>query len=82
MDAMPAIIDPADPRLDDYRGLTDVALRSKLETERGLYMAESLTVLERAIGAGHQPKSVLTGPNWLARVLELLERTAHHNTPL
>ena len=70
------------PDLSDYFGLTDVALRSKLETERGLYMAESLTVLERAIGAGHQPKSVLTGPKWLARVLELLERTGQQNTPV
>ena len=31
----------ADPRLEDYTRLKDVKLRSKIEPERGLYMAES-----------------------------------------
>lgn len=39
------ISDLTDPRLVDYTSLTDVALRRKLETERGLYMAESSKVI-------------------------------------
>ena len=49
----------ADPRLDDYTRLKDVKLRSKIEPEHGLYMAESANVIERAIQAGHQPRSFL-----------------------
>lgn len=57
--------DPADPRLDDYRSLTDVALRRRLEPERGLYMAEGAKVIERAFAAGHEPRSVLLSERWL-----------------
>jgi tRNA G18 (ribose-2'-O)-methylase SpoU len=45
-----------DPRLADYSHQTDVALK---KSGGGLYIAESLLVLERAIGAGHHPRSVL-----------------------
>ena len=45
-----------DPRLVDYSHLTDVALK---KSGGGLYIAESLLVLERAIAAGHRPRSVL-----------------------
>ena len=46
-------------RLADYTRLTDVALRRRLETERGLYMAESTRVIARAVEAGHSPRSFL-----------------------
>jgi len=61
-----------DPRLGDYEDLTDVALRRKLETERGLYMAEGLKVLVRALAAGHAPRSVLALERFLPQVLEAL----------
>ena len=48
-----------DPRLDEYRSLTDTALRSIREPAGGLYIAESSKVIERAIRAGHSPRSVL-----------------------
>ncbi|NHI16778.1 TrmH family RNA methyltransferase [Microbacterium excoecariae] len=60
--------DPADPRLADYRDLTDVALRRVLEPEGGLYMAESAKVLGRALAAGHLPRSVMTAEKWLPDV--------------
>lgn len=53
------ISDLSDPRLADYSHLTDVALKKARGTEHGLYLAESALVLERALGAGHQPRSVL-----------------------
>ncbi len=48
-----------DPRLVDYAHRTDVALRKAQGTEHGLYLAESALVLERALRAGHEPRSVL-----------------------
>ena len=48
-----------DPRLTDYSHQTDVALKKAQGTEHGLYIAESALVLERALRAGHQPRSVL-----------------------
>ena len=66
------VTDAADPRLADYRDLTDVALRRVLEPGGGLYLAESVKVLSRALAAGHQPRSVLTQEKWLPDVEQLL----------
>lgn len=59
------ITDPRDDRLADYRDLTDVALRRRLEPANGLYMAESGNVIERAIRVGHRPRSLLMARRWL-----------------
>lgn len=66
--------DPADPRLDDYTGLTDVALRSRREPAEGLYMAESAEVIGRALDAGHRARSVLLEERWLEPLSDLLDR--------
>lgn len=62
------------PELADYTQLTDVALRRVREPVEGLYLAESPKVIERALRAGHQPRSVLLLQEWLPRVEPLLER--------
>lgn len=67
-----AITDLGDPRLEDYSRLTDVNLRRKLEPAGGLYLAESAKVIERAIAAGHVPRSVLLQQQWLADLEPLL----------
>ncbi len=61
-----------DPRLSDYRGLTDVALRRLAEPAGGLYIAESTKVIARALAAGHRPRSVLVQAQWLADIDELV----------
>jgi tRNA G18 (ribose-2'-O)-methylase SpoU len=61
-----------DPRLNDYARATDVALRKARGTEHGLYIAESTLVLERALGAGHTPRSVLALPSWVEAARELV----------
>ena len=66
------VTDPADERLADYVSLTDVALRSRQEPAKGLYIAESSTVLGRALAAGHRPRSVLLSPRWLPDLERLL----------
>ena len=78
MDDMPHVVridDPADDRLADFRDLTDIALRRILEPAGGLYIAESVKVITRAIGAGHRPRSVLVQEKWLSEVETLLAET-------
>ena len=48
-----------DPRLSDYRSLTDVALRRKIEPENGLFIAEGEKVVRRALAAGYEMRSLL-----------------------
>ena len=43
---------PDDPRLADYTRLTDAALRTHLEVEQGLFIAEGTKVITRAVAAG------------------------------
>ena len=62
------ITDPEDPRLADYRALTDVALRSRTEPALGLFIAEGALVIERAWRAGYAPRSVLLSRKWLGSV--------------
>jgi tRNA G18 (ribose-2'-O)-methylase SpoU len=58
--------------LRDYRDLTDVVLRRLLEPAGGLYIAESTKVIQRALAAGHRPRSVLTIDKWLPELESLL----------
>jgi tRNA G18 (ribose-2'-O)-methylase SpoU len=67
------VSDPADPALRDYRDLTDVVLRRLAEPAGGLYLAESVRVIERALAAGHRPRSALVLPKWLDEIGPLLE---------
>ncbi|KZE32623.1 TrmH family RNA methyltransferase [Microbacterium sp. T32] len=60
-----------DPRLADYRDLTDVSLRRVSEPAGGLYIAESSKVLDRALRAGHRPRSVLVQEKFLDDALAL-----------
>jgi tRNA G18 (ribose-2'-O)-methylase SpoU len=66
------VADPADPRLRDYIGLTDVALRSRVEPASGLYLAESEKVIRRALAAGHRPRSLLLAERWLEPMADLV----------
>lgn len=67
------ITDLTAPELTDYTQLTDVALRRVREPEEGLYLAESPKVIERALRAGHRPRSLLLLEEWLPRVEPILE---------
>ncbi|WP_394551850.1 TrmH family RNA methyltransferase [Agromyces sp. MMS24-JH15] len=67
------VTDAASDAVADYASLTDVALRSRTESERGLYIAESAKVITRAIRAGHRPRSVLTEERWLSALEPALE---------
>lgn len=66
------ITDLAIPELHDYTQLTDVALRRVREPEEGLYLAESSKVIERALAAGHAPRSMLMLEEWIPTIAPLL----------
>lgn len=63
-----------DERLTDYLRLTDVVLRSKHEPAKGMYIAESSTVIRRAVAAGHRPRSFLMAERWLEDLQDVLTR--------
>jgi tRNA G18 (ribose-2'-O)-methylase SpoU len=73
------VTDPAAPELRDYVGLTDVVRRRLAEPAGGLYLAESIKVIERALAAGHRPRSALVLPKWLDEIGPLL---AAHDVPV
>ena len=76
------ITDPADERVRDYFALTDVALRTKLEPERGLYLAESEKVIRRALAAGHRPRSFLMGQRWITDLSDIVGRAESQGVPV
>lgn len=57
--------DPDDPRLYDYTGLTDVALRRRREPAEGLFIAEGEKVIKRAVRAGYPMRSMLLSAKWV-----------------
>ena len=68
---MPNIIEITDfhaPELDPYARLTQNQLRNRLEPEKGIFIAESPKVIDRALDAGYEPVFLLmerrqiTGP--------------------
>jgi tRNA G18 (ribose-2'-O)-methylase SpoU len=68
-----AVDDARDDRLSDYRDLTDVALRSRIEPPHGVFIAESELVIRRALAAGYQPRSIVMAPEWLERMRPLID---------
>lgn len=73
---------PADPRLADYVGLTDVALRRKAEPELGVYIAESEKVIRRALTADHQMRSLLMAPRWLTDLGDVVAQAVADGIPV
>jgi tRNA G18 (ribose-2'-O)-methylase SpoU len=67
------VSDPADPQLADYLHLTDVRLRTSLEAEQGLFMAEGEKVITRAFAAGYQARSMLVTQDRLPLLRELAD---------
>ena len=72
------------PELDVYARLTENQLINRHEPEKGMFIAESPKVIERALDAGYMPVSILTekrhiegeGPKILARCVEIPVYTA------
>jgi tRNA G18 (ribose-2'-O)-methylase SpoU len=68
------ISDASDPRLADYVSLRDASLRSHLESDQGLFIAEGAKVIRRAVDAGYRPRSFLLAERWLEGLHDVLSR--------
>ena len=66
-----------DPRLDAYARLTDVQLRNKLEPEKGIFIAESMKVIDRALAGGLEPLSLVLEEKWLDAMTGTFEQAQH-----
>jgi tRNA G18 (ribose-2'-O)-methylase SpoU len=62
-----------DPRLADYTRLTDAGLRTHLEAEHGLFIAEGTKVIGRAVAAGYPVRSLLLARSRLGDLAALGE---------
>lgn len=72
----------ADSRLDVYARLTEAQLRNKLEPEKGIFIAESFKVIDRALAAGHFPLSLLMDESWLDAAADVIARAESANPEL
>lgn len=73
-----------DPRLEAYTKLTERELRSVLEPSKGIFIAESAKVIERAVAAGYEPVSMLLGEKWVPQMSLIFDQlhTASGNVPV
>ena len=75
------ITDFSSPELDVFVRLTGAQLRSKLEPERGIFIAESPTVIEVALDSGCVPVALLTDERLLGgAVAGIIDRLAEYPT--
>lgn len=63
-----------DERLDAYLRLTELQLRNKLEPEKGIFIAESEKVIDRALDGGYEPLSMLVPDHKLAGLAPLIDK--------
>jgi tRNA G18 (ribose-2'-O)-methylase SpoU len=73
---MELIADPDDPRIADYRALTDVDLRTRWEPPHGLFIAEGELVLRRALRSGFAPRSFLLDAKRVDQLADLADLAA------
>lgn len=59
-----------DPRVDEYRNLTDMQWRMLAEPRAGFFLAEGEKVIRRALAQSFVPRSVLLSPKWLPGMVE------------
>lgn len=71
----------SDSRLDAYARLTEAQLRNKIEPEKGIFIAESFKVIERALDAGYITESLLMEEKWLPASADIIARLPE-DTPM
>ncbi|RSX55966.1 rRNA methyltransferase [Bifidobacterium dolichotidis] len=59
-----------DPRINAYVNLTELQLRNKLEPSKGIFIAESTKVIDRALDAGVEPVSLLVEQQWIEGMVD------------
>jgi tRNA G18 (ribose-2'-O)-methylase SpoU len=76
------VTDVTDPRLADYARLTDMELRTHLESAQGLFIAEGTKVIGRAVAAGYPVRSVLVAERRVADLGALLQALPASGVPV
>lgn len=79
IESVTALAQAPEQALRYYTQLTDVKLRSAMEPQWGIYIAESSKVIRRALSAGHQPVSFLMSEKWADDLADVLR--AHPDIP-
>ena len=62
-----------DERVAAYTNLTEIQLRNKLEPSKGLFIAESPKVIDRALAADREPISLLVEEPWIEGMSETFD---------
>ena len=75
------IVDPADPRLDDYRELNSIAVRAEMEADE-YFMGEGYVPIDRMLDSGHRMRSVLLHPKRLKRFVPTMSRPEMAGVPV
>jgi tRNA G18 (ribose-2'-O)-methylase SpoU len=70
------VADPSDPRIDDYRNLTDAELRQREEPAAGLFMVEGGAVIRQLLVSAYPVRSLLLTERRLAELSPALAATA------
>ncbi|WP_432482046.1 TrmH family RNA methyltransferase [Kineococcus esterisolvens] len=68
--------------LRDYTSLKDVQLRARREPVEGLFLAEGVEVVRRALAAGHRPRSFLLSPARADELADLLAAVVPADVPV
>lgn len=63
-----------DERVGAYVNLTEIQLRNRLEPAKGLFIAESPKVIDRALAAHREPLSLLVERPWLEGMANMFAR--------
>lgn len=71
------VVEPGDPRLDDYRQLNDQRFRRRFEGD-AMFITEGYVAVDRLVESGHAVRSVLLAPSRLERFTHLDEFAASH----
>jgi tRNA G18 (ribose-2'-O)-methylase SpoU len=80
-DGVTYIVDPADPRVDDYRELNSLAVRAKMEGAE-FFMGEGYVPIDRMLDSGHRMRSVLLHPKRLKRFIPTMGRPELAGVPV
>ena len=67
-----------DERVYAYTNLTEIQLRNRLEPNKGLFIAESPKVIDRALAAGREPISLLVEEPWINGMSETFSFIDEH----
>ena len=74
-----------DERVAAYTNLTEVQLRNKLEPSKGLFIAESPKVIDRALAADREPISLLVEEPWIvgmSKTFDFIDRRWGNDIPV